>query len=70
MRSHRVEERAADILAIWKANKDITLEELRVELAKTGLSVSVAGLHRFFKRHGMTRKKRPATPSSRIDRTS
>jgi transposase len=66
MRSGRVEERAADILAIWEARKDITLEELRLALAEVGLIISVAGLHRFFVRRGMTRKKRLATPSSRI----
>ena len=70
MRSHRVEERAGDILALWEANRDITLEELRLALADIGLSVSIAGLHRFFKRHGMTRKKRPGTPSNRTARTS
>jgi transposase len=70
MRSHRVEARRADILALWEANRDITLEELRVELSKIGLSVSIAGLHRFFKRHGITRKKRPDTPSNRIARIS
>jgi transposase len=47
MRSRRVEER-----------KDITLAELRLALAEIGLTVSVAGLHRFFARRGMTRKKR------------
>lgn len=65
MRSRRVEERAADILAIWETRKDISLEELRVALAEIGLIVSVAGLHRFFARRGMTRKKRLATLSSR-----
>jgi len=65
MRSWRVEERASDILAIWEARRDITLEELRQSLAAIGLSVSVAGLHRFFVRRGMTRKKRLAMPSSR-----
>jgi transposase len=65
MRSRPVEERAADILAIWEARKDISLEELRQSLAAIGLSVSVAGLHRFFVRRGMTRKKRLAMPSSR-----
>ena len=65
MRSRPVEERAADILAIWEARKDISLEELRQSLAAIGLSVSVAGLHRFFVRRGMTRKKRLARPSSR-----
>jgi transposase len=49
MRSRQVEERAADILAIWEAHKDISLEEPRAAgLAETGLVVSVAGLHRFF----------------------
>ena len=58
MRSWRVEERASDILALWEARKDISLEELRAGLAGIGLIVSVAGLHRFFVRRGMTRKKR------------
>lgn len=66
MRSRRVEERRADILAIWEARKDISLEELRMALVEIGLHVSVAGLHRFFARHGITRKKRLATRLSRI----
>ena len=65
MRSRRVEERAADILSLWEARKDITLEELRAGLAEMGLIVSVAGLHRFFVRRGMTRKKRLAMQSSK-----
>ena len=65
MRSRRVEERSDDILALWAARKDITLEELRTGLAEMGLTVSVSGLHRFFVRRGMTRKKRLAMPSSR-----
>ena len=70
MRSRRVEERSDDILALWAARKDITLEELRTGLAEMGLTVSVAGLHRFFARHGMTRKKRLAMLSSRTVPTS
>ena len=66
MRSRRVEARRADILALWEARKDISLDELRVALAEAGLVVSNAALHRFFVRHGITRKKRPAMPSSRI----
>lgn len=62
MRSRRVEERSADILALWEARKDISLEELRAGMAEIGLIVSVAGLHRFFMRRGMTRKKRLAMP--------
>jgi transposase len=70
MRSRRVEERRADILALWGARKDISLEELRAGLIEVGLQVSVAGLHRFFVRHGMTRKKRLAMPASRTGPTS
>lgn len=70
MRSRRIEERAADILGLWEARKDISLEELRVALAEMGLVVSVAGLHRFFVRRGMTRQKRLAMPSSKTDPTS
>ena len=70
MRSRRGEERAADILDIWEARKDISLDELRQELAGVGLIISVAGLHRFFARRGMTRKKRLAMPSSRTAPTS
>ena len=70
MRSRRVEERGDDILALWAARKDITLEELRAGLAEIGLIVSVAGLHRFFVRRGMTRKKRLLTQSSRTAPTS
>ena len=66
MRSRRIEERRAEILAVWEARKDISLEELRVGLIEIGLHVSVAGLHRFFVRHGMTRKKRLVMLSNRI----
>ena len=70
MRSRRVEVRAADVLALWEARKDISLAELRVALAELGLTVSIAGLHRFFARRGMTRKKRLGMPSSKTDPTS
>jgi transposase len=70
MRSHRIEERREDILAVWQARKDISLAELRQALIEIGLTVSVAGLHRFFVRHGMTRKKRLAMPSNRTGPTS
>ena len=69
MRSRRIEERGDDILALWSARKDITLGELRAGLAEIGLLVSVAGLHRFFVRRGMTRKKRLLTQSSRTGPT-
>lgn len=65
MRSRRVEVRRTEILAVWETRKDISLEELRLALIELGLHVSVAGLHRFFVRHGMTREKRLAMRSSR-----
>ena len=70
MRSRRIEARRADILALWEARKHITLDELRGALAGKGLVVAVSTLHRFFVRHRITRKKRPATRSSRIVPTS
>ena len=70
MRSRRVEARREDILGLWEARKDISLEELRAGLAEIGLNVSVAGLHRFFASNGMTRKKRLAMLSSRTVPTS
>jgi hypothetical protein len=62
MRSRMVEDRRDDILALWEARKDISLEELRAGLIEIGLNVSVAGLHRFFDRRGITRKKHMARP--------
>lgn len=70
MRSRRVAARRDDTLALWEARKDISLEELRAGLAEIGLTVSVAGLHRFFARHGITRKKRLAMRSNRTGPTS
>lgn len=61
-RSRRVEEHGEKILALWEARKDITLDELRVELAGLGLAVANSTLHRFFARRGITRKKRMARP--------
>lgn len=56
IRLRRVEKRRADILTIWEALKDISLEELRLALIEVGLQELVARLHRFFIRHCMTRK--------------
>jgi transposase len=66
MRSRRIEARCDEVLALWEARQDITLDELRVALAGIGLSVANSTLHRFFARHGITRKKRPVTPSNKI----
>ena len=69
-RSRRIEERREEVLAIWRACKEITLDELRVSLAGAGLVVANVTLHRFFVRHGITRKKRQAMRSSRTVLTS
>lgn len=56
MRSRRIEAHRDRVLAIWGATKDITLDELPVEVARTGLTVSNAPPHRFYVRHGITPK--------------
>lgn len=48
MRSHRIEEHRNEVLALWEAQQDITLDELWVALAGIGLSVANSTLHRFF----------------------
>lgn len=70
MRSQRIEAHADVIHAALEETPDITLAELRERLSERGVASSTSSLWRFFCRHGITRKKRPATPSSRIVRTS
>lgn len=70
MRSRRIEARAAEVMAAFEEERDQTLVELRARLTAGGIATSKSGLSRFFQRRGITRKKRPATPSSRIARTS
>jgi transposase len=69
-RSHRIEGHRQRIIALYEARRDITLDELRQELAGAGVSVAISTLHRFFFRHGITRKKRSATRASRTARMS
>jgi transposase len=63
--SHRIEAQAPVILAALEAKRDITLEELRAHLAEHGLSVAASTIWRFFKRRGITLKKRRGTRPSR-----
>jgi transposase len=65
-RSRRIETYRDTVLALYGARRDITLDELRRELSQAGVTVAISTLHRFFARHGITRKKRPATRLSRI----
>ena len=69
-RSGRIEAHGERILSLLDDKPDITLEELRARLAEQGICVAISTLWRFFKRHGITRKKRPHTPPSRTARTS
>jgi transposase len=70
MRSRRIEARHADVMAAFEEARDQSLEELRARLAERGVAASSSALSRFFHRHGMTRKKRPDTRSSRTGPTS
>ena len=69
-RSHHIEAHRDRVMALYEARRDITLNELRHELARGGLNVAISTLHRFFARHRITRKKRPDTRSSRTAPTS
>ena len=68
--SHRTEAHAELIKAALDEVPDITLPELKARLAGQGASTSVAALWRYFRRHKITRKKRPPTPKNRIAQTS
>jgi transposase len=67
--SHRIEAHAGFILGLWEERRDITLVEIQRRLAERGTPVGIGTVHRFFERHGITRKKRPGTRSSRTART-
>ena len=61
---------AALILRLVDQKSDITLREIRAELAKAGVQAGIGTLWRFFDRRRMTRKKRQRTPPSSNARTS
>ncbi len=69
-RSERIEACKALILALRDETPDITLEEMRQALAERGHVFGFGTIQRFFKRHRITRKKRPPTRLSRTGRTS
>jgi transposase len=69
-RSGRIEAQGGLIRELLDATPDITTEELRAALAERGQSFGYGTLQRFFRRHGLTRKKRPATRASRTAPTS
>lgn len=67
-RSHRFEAQADQILALYERRPGVFLHELKAALAEHGLHVAQSSLSRFFKRHGITRKKAPAMLQSRSAR--
>ena len=68
-RSGRIEAQAALILELLESRPDQTIEELRRALAECGHQFGFGTIHRFFVRHGLTRKKRRRMPPSRSART-
>ena len=68
--SRRTEAHASLIDAALAETPDITLPELKERLAEQGASTSVTALWRFFRRHGITRKKRQRTLQSKTGPTS
>jgi transposase len=69
-RSGRIDAHKAAILDALGSDADRTIEEVRHVLKEQGLAFSFGALQRFFKRHAITRKKRPRTPPNRIGPTS
>ena len=56
----RLEDHAARILALQVEKPDRSLKEMVRELAKRRIKTSKSALSRFFLRHGLTYKKKPA----------
>lgn len=69
-RSGRIDACKGLILSLLEETPDITIEEMRRALAEHGHVFGFGTIQRFFKRHRITRKKRPRTPVSRTARTS
>jgi len=68
-RSRQIEAQRAVVIAALAEERDQSLEELRSRLASRGVATSTSALSRFFVRHGLTRKKRPAMPPNRTGPT-
>ena len=64
-RSGRIEAQAALIRQLLEETPDVTTEELRQALGERGHAFGYGTLQRFFRRHRITRKKRPAMRASR-----
>jgi transposase len=69
-RSGRIDAHKDAVVAALGPDADRSIEEARQTLAANGLIFGFGTLQRFFKRHTITRKKRPRTPPSRAGPTS
>jgi transposase len=56
-----LEKRAAQVLALIAEHPDLTLMETVAELGRRRIRTSKSALSRFFARHGITIKKKPAS---------
>jgi transposase len=68
--SSRIEAHGGFIRELVAEQGDMTLIEIQARLIERGTSVGIGTLHRFFVRHGITRKKRQGTRSSKTAPTS
>jgi transposase len=68
--SGKIEAHGGFIRALIAEQGDMTLAEVQARLSERGTSVGIGTVHRFFARHGITRKKRPGTRSSKTAPTS
>lgn len=69
-KSLRVEAHKATILSLLEETPDLTIDEIRQMLAARGHVFGFGTIQHFFKRHAITRKKRPRTRPNRIAPTS
>ena len=65
-KSGRIDAHEAAIVEALGPAADRSIEEVRQVLRERSLIFSFGALQRFFKRHAITRKKRPRTPRSKI----
>mgnify|MGYP001544592745 CR=1 FL=1 len=68
--SGKIEAHGDFIKELISEQGDLTLVEVQARLAERGAPVGIGTVHRFFVRHGITRKKSPGTRSSRTVPTS
>lgn len=69
-KSHRIDAHMDTVLAALGPDGDRTIEEVRRVLGEQDLIFGYGTLQRFFRRHKITRKKRPPMPASRTALTS